>query len=234
MTDRAAKLFGYFAKYFWPICKAGLKWTIPLTLVAFSVGLILGVILAIMRMSNIKILSKFSQVYSWLLRGTPLVVWLFLIFYGLPSFGIILKPFTAGVVGLAMANAAYTSETVRAAIQAVPKGQWEAAKAVGMTNWQMYCIIIFPQAAAIAIPTLASSFISMTKDTSLTGVLTVPEIFHKGQQITAVIYEPMLIYSECALIYLALNSILTVLQNKLEKRFHNGNLAPIKKEKKDR
>lgn len=229
-----SQLLEYFVSSLGPLLKAAVLWTIPLAVVSFMAGLVLAILLAMMRMSHIKVFIAFAKFYSWLLRGTPLVVWLFLIFYGLPSFGIVLEPFTTGVIGLAMAEAAYSSETIRAAMQAIPKGQWEAAKAVGMTKWQMYRLVIFPQAAAIAIPNLASAFISQMKDTSLTGVLTVPELFHRGQQITAVIYEPMLIYAEVAMIYLAINSFLSYLQGRLEIRFRNGNLAPIENKKKEK
>lgn len=219
--ERIAELFGYFTSNFWVLLKAALLHTIPLSILSFIFGLIIGFIVALMRLSHCKPLVGVAKFYSWIIRGTPLLVQLFIIFYGLPSFGIILSPFASAVVGLSIAQGAYNSETIRAAILAIPKGQWEAAKALGMTKWQMYIHIIIPQAATIAIPTLSNSFIGLTKDTSMTGVLTVPELFHRGQQIVALIYEPMLIYLEVALIYLVLNSFLTFLQGKLEKKFSN-------------
>ena len=219
---------------FWPLLEAGIKTTVPLTLISFALGMILAFIVAMMRLSKITVLSKIAQFYVWVIRGTPLIVQLFVIFYGLPRVGIVFSPFVSAVIGLVISEGAYDSEIIRAAIQSIPKGQWEAAKAVGMTKWQMYRLVIFPQAAAIAIPNLASAFISQMKDTSLTGVLTVPELFHRGQQITAVIYEPMLIYAEVAMIYLAINSFLSYLQGRLEIRFRNGNLAPIENKKKEK
>ncbi len=217
--DRIAELFHYFISNFGVLLKAALLHTIPLTILSFFFGLIIGFIVALMRLSNCKPLVGIAKFYSWIIRGTPLLVQLFIIFYGLPSFGLILSPFTSSVVGLSIAQGAYNSETIRAAILAIPKGQWEAAKALGMNKWQMYSNIILPQAATIAVPSLSNSFIGLSKDTSMTGVLTVPELFHRGQQIVALIYEPMLIYIEVALIYLMLNTLLTFLQGRLEKRF---------------
>lgn len=217
--ERATKLWNYFWKYLPTLFTAALKYTIPLALLSFALGLVIGFIVALMRLSQIPILVKIAEVYSWIIRGTPLIVQLFIIFYGLPSIGIILDGFTSGVIGLSIAQGAYNSETIRGAILSIPKGQWEAAKALGMTPWQMYIHIIIPQAATVAVPSLSNSFIGLTKDTSICGILTIKEIFHRGQQIVATIYEPMLIYLMCALVYLIINTFLTFLQKAIEKRF---------------
>ena len=162
--------------------------------------------------------SHFARFYIWIIRGTPLLVQLFVIFYGLPSLGIVLSPFVSGVLGLSLCQGAYNSEIVRAAILSVPSGQWEAAKALGMTRAQTYMRIVIPQAARTAVPSLGNQFIGLTKDTSLAGMLTIPELLQTGQQITAVVYEPLALYLEVAFVYLLMNSALTVLQSKLEKR----------------
>ena len=165
-----------------------------------------------------KPLSAAVKTFVWIIRGTPLLVQLFVIFYGLPSLGIVLSPFVSGVLGLSLCQGAYNSEIVRAAILSVPSGQWEAAKALGMTRAQTYMRIVIPQAARTAVPSLGNQFIGLTKDTSLAGMLTIPELLQTGQQITAVVYEPLALYLEVAFVYLLMNSALTVLQSKLEKR----------------
>ena len=165
-----------------------------------------------------KPISLISRLIVWIIRGTPLLVQLFVIFYGLPSLGIVLSPFVSGVLGLSLCQGAYNSEIVRAAILSVPSGQWEAAKALGMTRAQTYMRIVIPQAARTAVPSLGNQFIGLTKDTSLAGMLTIPELLQTGQQITAVVYEPLALYLEVAFVYLLMNSALTVLQSKLEKR----------------
>ena len=163
-------------------------------------------------------ISALTNIIVWIIRGTPLLVQLFVIFYGLPSLGIVLSPFVSGVLGLSLCQGAYNSEIVRAAILSVPSGQWEAAKALGMTRAQTYMRIVIPQAARTAVPSLGNQFIGLTKDTSLAGMLTIPELLQTGQQITAVVYEPLALYLEVAFVYLLMNSALTVLQSKLEKR----------------
>lgn len=173
---------------------------------------------AIFRLSGIRVLEAIAKFYIWIIRGTPLLVQLFVIFYGLPSLGIVLSPFVSGVLGLSLCQGAYNSEIVRAAILAVPGGQWEAAKALGMNKAQTYLRIVIPQAARTAVPSLGNQFIGLTKDTSLAGMLTIPELLQTGQQITAVVYEPLALYLEVAFIYLLMNSVLTLLQGKLEKR----------------
>ena len=217
--ERAAKLWGYFFKYLPALFKAAFKYTIPLALLSFLIGLILGFIVALMRLSKVPVLEKIAEFYSWIIRGTPLIVQLFIIFYGLPSLGVRLDGFTSGVIGLSIAQGAYNSETIRGAILSIQKGQWEAAKALGMSKWQMYQHIVIPQALTVAVPSLANSFIGLTKDTSLCGILTIKEIFHRGQQLVATIYEPMLIYLMCAFVYLIINTVLTFLQKQTEKRF---------------
>lgn len=218
MSDQFMRIVEILLNSFWPLCKAALKYTIPLTIVSFGCGTVLAFITAIFRLSGVRILQGIAKFYIWIIRGTPLLVQLFVIFYGLPSLGIVLSPFVSGVLGLSLCQGAYNSEIVRAAILSVPSGQWEAAKALGMTRAQTYMRIVIPQAARTAVPSLGNQFIGLTKDTSLAGMLTIPELLQTGQQITAVVYEPLALYLEVAFVYLLMNSALTVLQSKLEKR----------------
>jgi cystine transport system permease protein len=201
-----------------PLLRAGLVFTVPLTLLSFALGLGVGFIAALVRLFAPGPLSAIVKFYVWVIRGTPLLVQLFLIFYGLPSIGIVLDAFPAALIGFTLNVGAYTSEIVRAVIVAVPKGQWEAAFSIGMTWPQAMRRTILPQASRIAVPPLSNSFISLIKDTSLAAAVTVPELFQAGQRIVATSYEPLIIYIEVALIYLALSSVLSSLQVRLEKR----------------
>jgi cystine transport system permease protein len=203
---------------FWPLLKAGLAFTIPLTLLSFLFGLLLGLATALARLSQNRTAQSVARFYVWIFRGTPLLVQLFLIFYGLPSVGILLDAFPAALIGFSLNTGAYSSEILRAAISSVPRGQWDAAYALGMNGLQVFWRIVLPQAARVAAPPLANSFIALVKDTSLAATLTVPEMFQVAQRITAVTYEPMLLYSEAALIYLVFSSFLSSLQRRLEAR----------------
>ncbi|WP_433646744.1 amino acid ABC transporter permease [Kosakonia pseudosacchari] len=203
---------------FLPMLSAGLKFTIPLTLSAFILGLTLGFIVALLRLYGPACLKPIVRFYVWLIRGTPLLVQLFLIFYALPSAGITIDAFPAAVIGFTVNIGAYTSEVIRATLLAVPKSQWEAAHAISMTWAQSLRRIILPQAARIAVPPLSNTFISLVKDTSLASVITVPEMFLAAQQIAAVTYEPLILYSEAAVIYLLFSSVLSHLQERLERK----------------
>ncbi|PKR87592.1 cysteine ABC transporter permease [Pleomorphomonas diazotrophica] len=198
---------------------AGLVFTIPLTLLSFTFGLALGLVTALVRLFGPLPLALLARFFVWVFRGTPLLVQLFVIFYGLPSLGIYLDAFPAALIGFTLNVGAYGSETIRAVISAVPKGQWEAAYSIGMSWRQCLIRTILPQATKIAVPPLSNSFISLVKDTSLAAAITVPELFQAAQRIVATTYEPLILYIEAALIYLALSSVLSHLQQRLEQRF---------------
>ncbi|BCO13247.1 amino acid ABC transporter permease [Aeromonas sp. 1805] len=203
---------------FWPLLSAGLIFTVPLTLITFVLGIVLGLSVALARLYGPAPLVMLVRFYVWLIRGTPLLVQLFLIFYGLPSAGIVLDAFTAAVIGFTLNIGAYSSEIIRATLAAIPKGQWEAAYSIGM-NWpQVMRRVILPQAARIAVPPLSNTFISLVKDTSLAAAVTVPELFQAAQRLASVTYEPLILYVETALIYLLFSSVLSTLQDKLEQR----------------
>ncbi len=203
---------------FWPLLSAGLIFTVPLTLITFVLGIVLGLSVALARLYGPAPLVILVRFYVWLIRGTPLLVQLFLIFYGLPSAGIVLDAFTAAVIGFTLNIGAYSSEIIRATLAAIPKGQWEAAYSIGM-NWpQVMWRVILPQAARIAVPPLSNTFISLVKDTSLAAAVTVPELFQAAQRLASVTYEPLILYIETALIYLMFSSVLSTLQDRLELR----------------
>lgn len=148
-------------------------------------------------------------------------------FYALPSAGITIDAFPAAVIGFTLNIGAYSSEVVRAALLSIPKQQWEAAYSISMTWWQALHRIIVPQAARVAVPPLSNTFISLVKDTSLASVITVPEMFLAAQRIAAVTYQPLILYSEAALIYLIFSSVLSTLQNVLENRLSGKSVKDI-------
>ncbi|MCI6019166.1 MAG: amino acid ABC transporter permease [Clostridiales bacterium] len=203
---------------FWPMVLAGIKYSIPMMLISFGLGLVLALLVALGRMSRFKILSSICAFYVWIIRGTPLLVQLFIIFYGLPSVGIVFTPFVSAILGLTISQGAYNSEVIRGALTGIPKGQHEAPQALGMTKFQTLIHVIIPQAALTAVPALGNSFISLLKDTSLTSVLTVQEIFMIAKQISAIKYKPLVLYIEAAFVYLLFSTFLTWAQHKVEKK----------------
>jgi L-cystine transport system permease protein len=217
--DRSQRIIEILTQSFIPLLQAFVEVTVPLTIISFALGLLLALFTALARLSNIKPLVGIMRFYVWIIRGTPLLVQLFIIFYGLPSVGITINAFPAAVIGFVLSVGAYNSEIIRAAILSIPKGQWEAAYSMGMTYAQALRRIILPQAARVSIPPLANSFISLVKDTSLAATITVTEMFRVAQQITAVTYEPLVLYCEAAFVYLIFCTILSSVQARLEKRF---------------
>ncbi|MGF6779977.1 amino acid ABC transporter permease [Paraburkholderia sp. GAS334] len=203
----------------WPLLYAGLVFTVPLTLISFVLGLALAFAVALIRLFGPNWSVAIVRFYVWLIRGSPLLVQLFVIFYGLPNVGIVLDPLTAAIIGFSLNVGAYNSEVIRGVIESIPKGQWEAAYSMGMTRGQALRRAILPQAARVALPPLSNSFIALVKDTSLAAVLTVPEIFQAAQRIASVTYEPLILYTEAALIYLVFSSVLSSAQVRLERRF---------------
>lgn len=203
---------------FLPLLKAGIQFTVPLTLVSFTFGLILALLTALARISHFKVLKLLARFYVWVVRGTPLMVQLFIIFYGLPSVGITIDPLPSAIIGFTLNVGAYNSEIIRAGILSIPKGQWEAALSIGMTNRQAIQRIVLPQAVRVSVPPLANSFIALIKDTSLAAAITLTEMFQVAQRITASTYEPLLLYCEAAFIYLIFCTILSSIQNNIEKK----------------
>ena len=192
--------------------------TIPLTLMSFSLALIIAVIVAMIQYAHIKGLSFLCRVYIWIVRGTPLLVQLYLVFYGLPSIGIVLDAYPTAVLVFGINEGAYMAESMRGALEAVPSGQMEAGYCVSMTYLQTMWHVILPQAFRTAFPALSNSLISMVKGTSLASVITVTEMFRQAVVINGRVYESLALYTEVALIYLAFCSVLTLLQRWGEKK----------------
>ena len=205
---------------FGQILLPGLTMTIPLTVISFSLAMVIAIITALVQFANIRVLKQIARFYIWVIRGTPLLVQLFVVFYGLPDIGIVLDPFPAAIIVFSINEGAYCAETMRAALEAVPAGQMEAGYCVGMSYLQIIRRIVLPQALRTAFPPLSNSLISMVKDTSLAANITVMEMFMATQRIVARTYEPLVLYMEVGLIYLLFCTVLTWVQRAGEKRLN--------------
>ncbi|MCP8464288.1 cystine ABC transporter permease [Pseudomonas sp. ZM23] len=201
-----------------PFLLKGAVFTVVLSVGGMFFGLLLGFLFALMRLYGPLPLRWLSRIYVSFFRGTPLLVQLFMIYYGLPQLGIELDPLPAALIGFSLNMAAYVCEILRAAIGSIDRGQWEAASSIGMTRAQTLRRVILPQAARTALPPLGNSFISLVKDTALAATIQVPELFRQAQLITARTFEVFTMYLAAALIYWVLASILSHLQNRLEDR----------------
>lgn len=212
------RLTGILLDSFWKILLPGLKVTIPLTVISFSLAMVIAVFMALVQFADVKVLKQLARLYIWVFRGTPLLVQLYVIFYGLPGVGIVLDPFLSAVIVFSLNEGAYGAEIIRAALESVPKGQMEAGYCVGMSYLQTMRRIVLPQALRTAFPSLSNSLIAMVKDTSLAANITVTEMFMATQRIVARTYEPLALYMEVGLIYLIFSTVLTKLQQVGERK----------------
>ena len=217
------RLFHILIESFPRILGQGILVTIPLTLISFSLALIIAMICAMIQIANIRGLKQIVRFYIWIVRGTPLLVQLYLIYFGLPDLGIVLPALPCAVLVFALNEGAYCSETMRAAIESVPKGQMEAGYCVGMNYLQIMRRIVLPQAFRTAFPPLSNSLISMVKDTSLAANITVVEMFMTAQRVAGGTYEHLALYIETALIYLLFCTVFTRLQALGEKKLNRLN-----------
>ena len=185
--------------------------------------MVIAVAVALVRVTPVegiihRIFLHIVKIYISIIRGTPLLVQISVVFYGLPAIGIFIDPIPAAIIGFSLNIGAYASETVRAAISSVPKGQWEAGYTIGMTYMQTFRRIIAPQAFRVAVPPLSNTFISLFKDTSLASVVTVTEMFRVAQQMANMSYDFLPIYIEAGLIYWCFCWVLFFVQARVEKR----------------
>ena len=212
------RLWELLADSFWQILIPGLTMTIPLTVISFALAMVIAVVVALVQFANIQGLKQVARFYIWVIRGTPLLVQLFLVFYGLPDIGIVFDPFPAAVIVFSINEGAYCAETMRAALEAVPVGQIEAGRCVGMSYLQIMRRIVLPQAFRTAFPPLSNSLIAMVKDTSLASNITVTEMLMTTRQIISRTYETLPLYCVVGVIYLLFSTVLTKLQRVGEKR----------------
>lgn len=202
-----------------PYILQGLSYTIWMSLLSMAIGLGLGLITAMGRMSSYRIFRYPARAYISIIRGTPLLVQLFILYFGLPVIGITLSAVLAGVIGLSLNVGGYSAETIRGALLSIPKGQWEAAQSLNMTYWQTMRRIIIPQATRVAIPSLANTFLSLVKDTSLLAMITGPELLYHAKIIGGREFDYMTPYIIVAVYYWIICTMLSALQERLEKRF---------------
>ncbi|ANU12173.1 amino acid ABC transporter permease [Planococcus antarcticus DSM 14505] len=216
---RMERLVDIAQSSFLPLIEATIQFTLPLSIISFIFGLILAILTALARISTVKTFQIIARIYVSIIRGTPLLVQLFILFYGLPTLGITIDPFPAAVIGFSLNVGAYASEVIRAAILSIPKGQWEAANTIGMSYTQSLRRVILPQASRVSLPPLSNTFISLIKDTSLASLILVTEMFRVAQQIAATNYEFLLLYGQAALLYWVICFALSLVQGRLENRF---------------
>ena len=214
MDDRIIQLL---SDSFWNLLLPGITVTVPLTLGSFALGVTIAVLSALALEAKVSVLSQIIRMYVWIIRGTPLLVQLFIIFYGLPNLGVVIDPIPSAVLAFSLSVGAYCTETIRGAIRAVPRGQIEAGACAGLNYLQIMFLIVLPQAFRSAFPALFNSFISLVKDTSLAASVTVTEMFMSAQRIAARTYEPFWLYCEVAVIYLIFCTVVTAVQNRGEK-----------------
>ena len=215
MTQRVLEIL---INAFWRILLPGIKVTLPLTFFSFALAFVISVVVALIQYADVKILKQICRFYIWFIRGTPLLVQLYVVYYGLPQIGIMLDPVPAAILTFGINEGAYMAESMRGALEAVPKGQIEAGYCVGMNYLQIIRRIVLPQALRTAFPSLSNSLISMVKGTSLASVITITEMFRQAQIINAIYYEPLWLYLEAAMFYLMFCSIITLVQRAGEKK----------------
>ena len=201
-----------------PLFDGLVKGTIPLTAISFVLGLVLAVLVALMRLSGNRLVSGIARFYVSVIRGTPLLLQLFIVFFALPSLGITLEPWPSAIIAFTLNVGGYASEAVRGAILAVPRGQWEAAMTVGMSRTTTLRRVVLPQAARIAVPSLSNTLISLVKDTSLASTILVTELLRKAQEIAAPTFEFFTLYGLAAVYYWVVCLVLSFGQTRLETR----------------
>ncbi|TGB39516.1 ABC transporter permease subunit [Mycolicibacterium peregrinum] len=202
----------------WPLAKAALTMTIPLTIISFAIGLVIALAVALARLSPNVVLSNIARFYISIIRGTPLLVQLFIVFFALPEFGVKIDPFPAAVIAFSLNVGGYAAEIIRSAIQSIPKGQWEAAETIGLNYTGTLRRIILPQAARVAVPPLSNTLISLVKDTSLASTILVTELLRQAQIIAAPTFEFFALYGTAAIYYWVICLVLSFGQSRLERR----------------
>ncbi len=212
------RVWGILVDSFPKLLQYGIEVTIPLTILSFALALVIAVAVALIQYAHVKVIQQICRFYIWIVRGTPLLVQLYIVFFGLPSIGVKLSAFPAAVLVFGFNEGAYMAETIRGTLEGVNVGQMEAGYCVGMSYAQIMWHVVLPQALRTAFPALSNSLISMLKGTSMAATITVMEMFRQAQVINGRVYESLALYSEVAVIYLMFCTILTWLQRRGEKR----------------
>ncbi|MCG5432904.1 ABC transporter permease subunit [Mycobacterium sp. MYCO198283] len=202
----------------WPLARAALTMTIPLTVISFAIGLVIALVVALARLSANLVAAGVARFYISIIRGTPLLVQLFIVFFALPQIGVRIDPFPAAVIAFSLNVGGYAAEIIRSAIQSIPKGQWEAAETIGMTYLTALRRIVLPQATRVAVPPLSNTLISLVKDTSLASTILVTELFRTAQNVAAPTFEFFALYGTAALYYWIICLVLSFGQSRFEHR----------------
>lgn len=202
-----------------PLLQQAVVMTIGLGLGVFILGSLLGMAIALLRISKLRLLRTLAFAYVSIFRGTPLLVQILLIYFGLPHYGIVLSPIPSALLALTLFSAAYLSEIFRAGISSVDSGQWEAAESMSLGYWTCLRRIILPQAFRIALPSMGSRLIALIKDTSLASTITVMEMTRVAEQVGAATFRYMEMFLMIGAIYWVINQVLTILQTWLEGRW---------------
>ncbi|PTB17401.1 ABC transporter permease [Trinickia symbiotica] len=199
-----------------PVLLMGALLTMKFAVAAMAFGLVVGALTAVLRISGNRGLDRVAQAYVSVMRGTPLLVQMFVVYYGLPDIGVSLSPTTAGILTLTLNAGAYLSESMRGAILGIPRGQWSASHSLGLTYIQTLRYVVGPQALRLAVPSMGNTLISLIKDTSLVSVITVTELLRSAQEVIATTFQPLPFYLAAAALYWVLSSLLAAIQNRLE------------------
>lgn len=213
--------FSIIIKYL-PYLLQGAGLTIELAVLGIALGILIGLVAALLKISHTP-LRYIAHFYIWLIRGTPLLVQLFLIYFGLPQLGITLSAFASSVLGLGINSGAYLAEVFRGGIEAVPVGQTEASLSLGMGKFLTMRRIILPQALRIALPSLGNQFIISLKDSSLCSVITMSELLQTSQRFASVTFASMEFYTAAAVFYLVMTTVLSAVLRSLEWRLSTEN-----------
>ena len=211
------RVWGILVDSFPTMLLYGVRITIPLTILSFLLALVIAIGVALVQYARVPVAQQICRFYIWIIRGTPLLVQLYIVFYGLGDF-IPMPAFLVAVLVFGFYEGAYMAETIRGTLEGVNVGQMEAGYCVGMTYGQTMWHVVMPQALRTAFPALSNSLISMLKGTSMAATITVTEMFRSAQQINGRVYESLALYSEVALIYLLFCTVLTWVQHRGEKR----------------
>jgi len=201
-----------------PVLLKGCVMTVELTVITLVLGTVLGIVFALMRLSSNVVLSQISNFYTWIIRGTPMLLQLFFFYYGLPSVGIRMTPFQAAVIGLGLNSGAYMAEIIRGGILSIDKGQFEAAKALGFSYTENMQKIILPQTFKVIIPPVGNEFITILKDTSLVSTIAMVELMRSAQQMYASTFKPIEIFATAAVLYLIMTTVFTTIFSVYEKK----------------
>jgi cystine transport system permease protein len=205
-----------------PVMLTGAGYTLVFAIASMVGGLALGFPAAVMRMSPYALLRWPATLYVSVMRGTPLLVQIFVIYYGLPSIGIEFTPVTAGVLALSLNAGAYLSESLRGAIDSIGVGQWRASFSLGLGYWQTLGHIVLPQALRVAVPSMSNTMISLIKDTSLVSVITMTELMLTTKEVIATTFRPLPLYIAAAAIYWCMSLAFEVLQRRAERRLNRA------------